>query len=213
MKLFLMAVKTSNPVVMENITLPCLRILHHLVKPPQPTSKKNKVLVREVPFLYILCVIIVSTLFVFSLISFLFFLYFFLSLPLSLFLFLFLTHFSLSLSLSPLSSLFPFSLSLSTSLSLSLSLPLYSFMILIISFHLLLTNLSFFLLLFSPLSLLSLVITSYSLYNPLTAICMKSWIKWPDIYCKLCMFFSSFSQWPENHLQLSLENIHKADML
>ena len=42
-KLFLMSVKTSNPVVMENITLPCLRILHHLVKPPQPTSKKNKV--------------------------------------------------------------------------------------------------------------------------------------------------------------------------
>ncbi|XP_022084216.1 E3 ubiquitin-protein ligase UBR4-like isoform X1 [Acanthaster planci] len=42
MKLFLIAVKTNSPVVMENVTLPCLRILHLLVKPPAPASKKNK---------------------------------------------------------------------------------------------------------------------------------------------------------------------------
>ncbi|XP_033643062.1 E3 ubiquitin-protein ligase UBR4-like [Asterias rubens] len=42
MSLFLMAVKTHSPVVMENVTLPCLKILHLLVKPAAPSSKKNK---------------------------------------------------------------------------------------------------------------------------------------------------------------------------
>lgn len=42
MKLFLKSVKISSPVVMENITLPCLKVLHHVIKPVAPTSKKNK---------------------------------------------------------------------------------------------------------------------------------------------------------------------------
>lgn len=39
-----MAVNIKTPVVVENITLMCLRILQKLIKPPAPTSKKNKVL-------------------------------------------------------------------------------------------------------------------------------------------------------------------------
>lgn len=43
MQLFLMACKDSkNPVVMESIILPCLKILQGLIKPDQPASKKNK---------------------------------------------------------------------------------------------------------------------------------------------------------------------------
>ncbi|XP_075228020.1 E3 ubiquitin-protein ligase-like protein poe isoform X3 [Lycorma delicatula] len=43
MQLFLMACKDSkSPVVMESITLPCLKILQSLIKPDQPGSKKNK---------------------------------------------------------------------------------------------------------------------------------------------------------------------------
>ncbi|XP_071948294.1 E3 ubiquitin-protein ligase UBR4-like isoform X1 [Antedon mediterranea] len=42
MKLFLSSVKITSPVVMENITLPCLKILQHLVKPPPPSCKANK---------------------------------------------------------------------------------------------------------------------------------------------------------------------------
>ncbi|XP_033099816.1 E3 ubiquitin-protein ligase UBR4-like [Anneissia japonica] len=42
MKLFLGSVKITSPVVMENITLPCLKILQHLVKPPPPSCKANK---------------------------------------------------------------------------------------------------------------------------------------------------------------------------
>ncbi|XP_014674376.1 PREDICTED: E3 ubiquitin-protein ligase UBR4-like [Priapulus caudatus] len=42
LRLFLMSVNTHSPVVMENITLPCLKILHHLIKPDAPTSKKNR---------------------------------------------------------------------------------------------------------------------------------------------------------------------------
>lgn len=42
-----MAVNIKTPVVVENITLMCLRILQKLIKPPAPTSKKNKVLGRE----------------------------------------------------------------------------------------------------------------------------------------------------------------------
>ncbi|CAG03215.1 unnamed protein product [Tetraodon nigroviridis] len=40
--LFLMSVNIKTPVVVENITLMCLRILQKLIKPPAPTSKKNK---------------------------------------------------------------------------------------------------------------------------------------------------------------------------
>ncbi|XP_072282665.1 E3 ubiquitin-protein ligase UBR4 isoform X6 [Pyxicephalus adspersus] len=42
LSLFLMAVNIKTPVVVENITLMCLRILQKLIKPPTPTSKKNK---------------------------------------------------------------------------------------------------------------------------------------------------------------------------
>nr|CAD7443272.1 unnamed protein product [Timema bartmani] len=43
MQLFLMACKDSRlPVVMQSIILPCLKILHNLIKPEQPVSKKNK---------------------------------------------------------------------------------------------------------------------------------------------------------------------------
>ncbi|XP_053096736.1 E3 ubiquitin-protein ligase UBR4 isoform X3 [Pangasianodon hypophthalmus] len=42
LSLFLMAVNIKTPVVVENITLMCLRILQKLIKPPSPTSKKNK---------------------------------------------------------------------------------------------------------------------------------------------------------------------------
>lgn len=43
MQLFLMACKDSNsPVVLESITLPCLKILSAFIKPGQPSSKKNK---------------------------------------------------------------------------------------------------------------------------------------------------------------------------
>lgn len=47
LSLFLMAVNIKTPVVVENITLMCLRILQKLIKPPAPTSKKNKVLGGE----------------------------------------------------------------------------------------------------------------------------------------------------------------------
>lgn len=43
MTLFMKSVKISSPVVMENITLPCLKVIHHVIKPVPPTSKKNKV--------------------------------------------------------------------------------------------------------------------------------------------------------------------------
>ncbi|XP_072569550.1 E3 ubiquitin-protein ligase UBR4 isoform X8 [Paramormyrops kingsleyae] len=42
LSLFLMAVNIKTPVVVENITLMCLKILQKLIKPPAPTSKKNK---------------------------------------------------------------------------------------------------------------------------------------------------------------------------
>uniref|UniRef100_A0A4W3HBC8 Ubiquitin protein ligase E3 component n-recognin 4 n=1 Tax=Callorhinchus milii TaxID=7868 RepID=A0A4W3HBC8_CALMI len=42
LSLYLMAVNIKTPVVVENITLMCLRILQRLIKPPAPTSKKNK---------------------------------------------------------------------------------------------------------------------------------------------------------------------------
>lgn len=43
-----MSVNIKTPVVVENITLMCLRILQKLIKPPAPTSKKNKVHSRKV---------------------------------------------------------------------------------------------------------------------------------------------------------------------
>ena len=43
MRIFMMSVETQSPLVMESITLSCLKILLKLVKPPAPTSKKNKV--------------------------------------------------------------------------------------------------------------------------------------------------------------------------
>lgn len=43
LSLFLMSVNVKTPVVVENITLMCLRIIQKLIKPPAPTSKKNKV--------------------------------------------------------------------------------------------------------------------------------------------------------------------------
>lgn len=49
LSLFLMAVNIKTPVVVENITLMCLRILQKLIKPPAPTSKKNKVLLLAPP--------------------------------------------------------------------------------------------------------------------------------------------------------------------
>ena len=49
LSLFLLAVNIKTPVVVENITLMCLRILQKLIKPPAPTSKKNKVLGRGAP--------------------------------------------------------------------------------------------------------------------------------------------------------------------
>ncbi|XP_069467171.1 E3 ubiquitin-protein ligase UBR4 isoform X2 [Ambystoma mexicanum] len=42
LSLFLMAVNIKTPVVVENITLMCLKILQKLIKPPSATSKKNK---------------------------------------------------------------------------------------------------------------------------------------------------------------------------
>lgn len=51
LSLFLMAVNIKTPVVVENITLMCLRILQKLIKPPAPTSKKNKVPAIRLPFL------------------------------------------------------------------------------------------------------------------------------------------------------------------
>ncbi|CAD6222096.1 GSCOCG00011717001-RA-CDS, partial [Cotesia congregata] len=42
-QLFLMACKESkSPIIMENLILPCLKILQDLIKPDQPMSKKNK---------------------------------------------------------------------------------------------------------------------------------------------------------------------------
>uniref|UniRef100_T1IY63 UBR-type domain-containing protein n=1 Tax=Strigamia maritima TaxID=126957 RepID=T1IY63_STRMM len=40
--LFLLGMSSRSPVVMENITLPCLRILQSLIKPQPALSKKNK---------------------------------------------------------------------------------------------------------------------------------------------------------------------------
>lgn len=43
LQLFLLSMRVHTPVIMENITLPCLRILHQLIRPEAPSSKKHKV--------------------------------------------------------------------------------------------------------------------------------------------------------------------------
>lgn len=42
MQLFLLGVNSRSPVVMESITLPCLKILQMLIRPEPPVSKKHK---------------------------------------------------------------------------------------------------------------------------------------------------------------------------
>lgn len=54
LSLFLMSVNIKTPVVVENITLMCLRILQKLIKPPAPTSKKNKAN-KTLSFIYCSC--------------------------------------------------------------------------------------------------------------------------------------------------------------
>jgi len=43
MKLFIMSMHIQSPAVLECISLPCLRILQHIINPSPPASKKNKV--------------------------------------------------------------------------------------------------------------------------------------------------------------------------
>jgi len=42
MKLFIMSMRIDSPAILECISLPCLRILQHIIRPAAPTSKKNK---------------------------------------------------------------------------------------------------------------------------------------------------------------------------
>ncbi|XP_042144242.1 E3 ubiquitin-protein ligase UBR4-like isoform X1 [Ixodes scapularis] len=42
MRLFLMGVTSQSPVVLESITLPCLKILQAVIKPESPVTKRNK---------------------------------------------------------------------------------------------------------------------------------------------------------------------------
>ncbi|ELU10961.1 hypothetical protein CAPTEDRAFT_154354 [Capitella teleta] len=42
MKLFLYSMRIKNPVVLESIALPCLRILQHVIRPAPPTSQRYK---------------------------------------------------------------------------------------------------------------------------------------------------------------------------
>jgi len=46
MHLFLLSMKMQSPVVLDNISQPCLEILYHIIKPEAPTSKKHKVYTR-----------------------------------------------------------------------------------------------------------------------------------------------------------------------
>ena len=41
--LFLLSMKMQSPVVLDNVSQPCLEILYHIIKPEAPTSKKHKV--------------------------------------------------------------------------------------------------------------------------------------------------------------------------
>jgi hypothetical protein len=43
MKLFLYSMRIKNPVVLDSIALPCLRILQHVIRPAAPISQKYKV--------------------------------------------------------------------------------------------------------------------------------------------------------------------------
>ncbi|XP_065311151.1 E3 ubiquitin-protein ligase UBR4 isoform X4 [Dermacentor albipictus] len=42
MRLFLMGISSQSPIVMESITLPCLKILQAIIKPDPPITKRNK---------------------------------------------------------------------------------------------------------------------------------------------------------------------------
>ncbi|KAI0242917.1 E3 ubiquitin-protein ligase UBR4 [Lamellibrachia satsuma] len=42
LRLFLLSVRMQSPVVLDNISQPCLEILYHIIKPEAPTSKKHK---------------------------------------------------------------------------------------------------------------------------------------------------------------------------
>ncbi len=43
MKLFMVSMRIKSPAVLEYVSLPCLRILQHVIKPEAAGSKKNKV--------------------------------------------------------------------------------------------------------------------------------------------------------------------------
>lgn len=45
MRLFILSMDVQSPTILECISLPCLRILHHIIKPSPAISKKNKVCV------------------------------------------------------------------------------------------------------------------------------------------------------------------------
>ncbi|XP_077505275.1 E3 ubiquitin-protein ligase-like protein poe isoform X4 [Amblyomma americanum] len=42
MRLFLMGISSQSPIVLESITLPCLKVLQGIIKPDPPISKRNK---------------------------------------------------------------------------------------------------------------------------------------------------------------------------
>lgn len=61
MKLFLDACNNpQDPSIMESIILPCLKILHNLMKPPETNSKKSKVSDSHI-FIFIGCKVISNT--------------------------------------------------------------------------------------------------------------------------------------------------------
>ena len=43
LRLLVLSMKIRSPAVLEFVTLPCLRIVNHLIQPDPPTSKKHKV--------------------------------------------------------------------------------------------------------------------------------------------------------------------------
>ncbi len=43
MKLFMLSMRVRSPAVLEYVSLPCLRILQHIIKPESAGSKKFKV--------------------------------------------------------------------------------------------------------------------------------------------------------------------------
>lgn len=42
MQLFLMGISSQSPIVLESITLPCLKMLQNIIKPDPPITKRNK---------------------------------------------------------------------------------------------------------------------------------------------------------------------------